>query len=246
MDASSEIKSKYFALVFTIGLHAILLVFFLMTVFTKPVQESFTMTDSYFPLDMNADQGLTETKMQEIKPIGNVSIAIVSQNKNGLTSRVTDPNETGFGASTKPNDQENQSTEKDLESALTRLKKIKHVGDSNADVTSRGTINKEIDSGNNTNLTTDPITTVILNGRRLIKKPEAITDSKEEGIVAVEIIVDENGNVIRAIPGQRGSTITDATLFEKAKQKALEAKFDKSAGGIKEQRGTYTFVFTLQ
>jgi TonB family protein len=85
-----------------------------------------------------------------------------------------------------------------------------------------------------------------LKGRKLIKKPDQMTDSQDEGTVVVEIIVDETGKVIRATPGQRGSTTASANLFAKARQAALSAKFDPSPEGIKEQRGTYRFDFVLE
>jgi protein TonB len=84
-----------------------------------------------------------------------------------------------------------------------------------------------------------------LTGRSLERKPQRMTDSGEEGIVVVEIIVDENGKVIKATPGKRGSSTTSSTLYAKARQAAMQAKFNPKEG-VKEQRGTYTFVFTLE
>jgi periplasmic protein TonB len=88
--------------------------------------------------------------------------------------------------------------------------------------------------------------TYSLKGRKLMKKPDQMTDSQEEGTVVVEIIVDETGKVIKATPGQRGSTTTSSNLFAKARQAALSAKFNPSPDGIKEQRGTCSFVFVLE
>lgn len=85
-----------------------------------------------------------------------------------------------------------------------------------------------------------------LKGRSLIRKPAPMTDPDEEGTVVVEIIVDETGRVVRATPGQRGSTTTSAKLYSKARQAAMQAKFNPSPNGATEQRGTYTFVFTLE
>jgi TonB family protein len=82
-------------------------------------------------------------------------------------------------------------------------------------------------------------------GRKLIQKPPPMTDSGEEGVVVVEIVVDETGKVISATPGKRNSTTTSANLYAKARQAALQAKFNPKEG-VKEQRGTYTFVFTLE
>ena len=88
--------------------------------------------------------------------------------------------------------------------------------------------------------------TFFLTNRSLLQKPEVILNSAEEGAVVVDIIVNESGKVIRAIAGQRGSTTTNAVLYKKAVDAAYTAKFNSSKEGIKEQRGTYTFVFTLE
>lgn len=85
-----------------------------------------------------------------------------------------------------------------------------------------------------------------LKGRKLMRKPAPMTDPDAEGTVVVEIIVNENGKVVKATPGQRGSTTTNAKLYSKATQAAYQAQFDVSSNGAKEQRGTYTFVFTLE
>jgi len=84
-----------------------------------------------------------------------------------------------------------------------------------------------------------------LKGRLLLKRPEITDDSQEEGRVVVEITVDESGKVIKADPGSRGSTTTNAILYAKARQAAFSAKFNASTQGAKEQRGTITFVFIL-
>jgi len=85
-----------------------------------------------------------------------------------------------------------------------------------------------------------------LKGRKIVQRPTPMTDPEDEGRVVVEIIVDETGRVIKATPGQRGSTTTSANLYSKARQAAMQARFNASPNGIKEQRGTYTFVFTLE
>lgn len=85
-----------------------------------------------------------------------------------------------------------------------------------------------------------------LKGRKMVRMPDRVTDSQEEGKVVVAIIVDKYGNVIEATPGEPGSTTTSAMLYMKARQAARTAKFSPSPEGMEEQYGTITFVFVLQ
>ena len=66
------------------------------------------------------------------------------------------------------------------------------------------------------------------------------------GTVVVRIMVDQYGSVTNAIPGARGTTVQDATLWEAAKKAALKAKFNVSATAPAVQEGTITYVFTLR
>lgn len=84
-----------------------------------------------------------------------------------------------------------------------------------------------------------------LRGRSMVKRPQLMDDSQEEGKVVVEIIVDENGRVIKAVAGARGTTTTSSVLWSKARQAALSTRFNNHNDGVKEQRGTITFVFIL-
>lgn len=83
-------------------------------------------------------------------------------------------------------------------------------------------------------------------GRRIAKKPNISSNSKEVGIVVVNITVDRNGNVIKAEPGARGSTTLASEKLEKAKQAALSTKFSAKADGPEEQYGTMTVNFTFE
>jgi len=80
-------------------------------------------------------------------------------------------------------------------------------------------------------------------GKISFKKPENPT--QEDGTVIVDIWVDQNGKVIRAKPGARGSTTSNSILLEKAKEAAYKALFKKDPNAPFEQKGTMTFVFIL-
>ena len=68
----------------------------------------------------------------------------------------------------------------------------------------------------------------------------------KSGTVVVRIIVDQYGNVTNAIPGIKGTTVQDATLWEAAKEAALKAKFNISASAPAVQEGTISYIFTLK
>lgn len=83
-----------------------------------------------------------------------------------------------------------------------------------------------------------------LKGRAVVRPPKLPNDTKEEGKVVVEIVVDGEGNVIEANPNGRGTTTSNAILKAKAKQAALATKFDVN-GKFEEQRGTITIIFSF-
>jgi len=84
-----------------------------------------------------------------------------------------------------------------------------------------------------------------LAGRSFIKPPTLPKDTKEEGKVVVNIVVDEEGNVTEADPNGRGTTTTSALLKAKARQAAMATKFTVD-GKVPEQRGTITIIFAFE
>lgn len=85
-----------------------------------------------------------------------------------------------------------------------------------------------------------------LQGRDLVRRPSIQNASQDQGKVVVSIIVDQGGKVIKATPGEKGSTTTSPYLYEKAKEAALATKFSTSPNGTPEQQGTITIVFVIQ
>ena len=71
-------------------------------------------------------------------------------------------------------------------------------------------------------------------------------NSQVEGIVVVQVKVDQYGNVTEAIPGVEGTTVTDKTLWNAARSAALKAHFNQSADAPVLQVGTITYKFKLQ
>jgi TonB family protein len=80
--------------------------------------------------------------------------------------------------------------------------------------------------------------------RKIVQLPKISSDTKEEGKVVVEIVVDRQGNVIEANPNGRGTTTSSAVLKIKARQTAMTAKFSPDEK-IEEQKGTITIIFSF-
>ena len=86
---------------------------------------------------------------------------------------------------------------------------------------------------------------VHLKGRSVMGTlPKPSTSSQVEGTVVVTIKVDQYGNVVEAISGGNGTTVTDKSLWEAARNAALRAHFNMSidkAGVV--QIGSITYSF---
>lgn len=82
-----------------------------------------------------------------------------------------------------------------------------------------------------------------LAGRRIMRTPSFEDDFNENAKVAVDVRVDESGNVISAEYQPRGSTTSDPNLKAIAIRKAKQVKFNASEN---ESSGTIQFNFKLK
>ena len=82
-----------------------------------------------------------------------------------------------------------------------------------------------------------------LDNRQVKSIPKPNYNSKDEGIVVVDIWVDKKGNVTKAIAGARGTTTTNNSLWKLAVDAAKRAKFDVKADAPEEQKGQITYNF---
>ena len=76
--------------------------------------------------------------------------------------------------------------------------------------------------------------------------PKPTYNAQVEGIVVVQVKVDQYGTVTEAIPGAEGTTVTDKTLWNAARSAALKAHFNQSANAPALQTGTITYIFKLK
>lgn len=75
--------------------------------------------------------------------------------------------------------------------------------------------------------------------------PRPSYNTQVEGIVVVQIKVDQYGNVTEAIPGAEGTTVADKSLWNAARNAALKAHFNQSADAPVVQLGSITYKFKL-
>jgi len=85
-----------------------------------------------------------------------------------------------------------------------------------------------------------------LSGRSTVflQKPEFKTYT--EGAIVVEITVDRSGNVVKATPGIKGSTIVDDVLYAAVSKAAMSSRFNVKNDAPERQVGTITYHFRLQ
>lgn len=94
----------------------------------------------------------------------------------------------------------------------------------------------DADSGIKTNLT----------GRTVENLIHPAYPPQKKGTVVVEVTVDSQGNVTKAIPGVKGSTTLDSELLKAAEIAAMKTKFDVRKSSQSDQIGTIIYVFKLQ
>jgi TonB family protein len=85
-----------------------------------------------------------------------------------------------------------------------------------------------------------------LSGRSVVGGfPLPAYNSQNHGKVVVEVTVNQDGKVTSATAIGKGSTVQDAKLWKAAEEAALKAKFNVKKDAPILQRGTITYVFSL-
>lgn len=84
-----------------------------------------------------------------------------------------------------------------------------------------------------------------LGNREPINRPKPNYICDEEGLVIVEIEVNNNGRVIKATPGVKGSTNTAACLLSQAKEAAQKTTWNSDSNAPSKQIGIIKYRFKL-
>ena len=84
-------------------------------------------------------------------------------------------------------------------------------------------------------------------GRNVVGSlPKPAYASQVAGTVVVQVKVDQYGNVVEAVAGAEGTTVTDASLWAAARSAAMKAHFNMDAEAPAMQTGTITYIFKLR
>lgn len=84
-----------------------------------------------------------------------------------------------------------------------------------------------------------------LGGREALNKEREIPKCNETGVVVVKIVVNQQGEVIQAYPGIKGTTNTAPCLIQPAKNAALATKFNSDPNAPSKQIGSIVYKFKL-
>ncbi|MFD1096868.1 energy transducer TonB [Salegentibacter chungangensis] len=84
-----------------------------------------------------------------------------------------------------------------------------------------------------------------LGGRKALNKEKFVQDCNESGIVVVRIEVNQQGQVIRATPGVKGTTNSAPCLTDPARRAALATRFNSDDNAPSRQVGTIIYNFKL-
>lgn len=82
-----------------------------------------------------------------------------------------------------------------------------------------------------------------LTGRKANFLPIPDYTAQAQGRVVVSIVVNPQGEVVRATAGARGTTTSDQALWRLAENAARRARFDVAANAPEQQTGTITYNF---
>ena len=84
-----------------------------------------------------------------------------------------------------------------------------------------------------------------LAGRNVIYKPKVQPNCEEEGFVVVSIEVDNNGRVVKAVAGTKGTTNSAECLLKPAKVSALNTTWNPDPNAPSVQKGNIIYKFSL-
>jgi len=84
-----------------------------------------------------------------------------------------------------------------------------------------------------------------LPNRQYVSRPRIEDNGQISGKIIVRIMVNKNGEIVNAFPGERGTTISDQKLWEKCRLAVMGARFNSLDSAPDVQIGTVVFNFKV-
>ena len=259
MEATLERSNRFISLAITLLCATLLLIIFLFIKFITPIPPFEESTNEGLALNVGFDQqGMGDnnsmqpvaqeqkTKNENSKPETSAPVKMLSSED---ASSVTAP-------AVRNNVEEVKVEEpKPDQNLLAALNKVhsnagSNSGDGNANTPGNqgdpnGTLNSNVYS-TGPGVGMNPGYRIKGSGRKMIRDIDIYDNSQETGIVAVEILVDKMGKIIKAEPVLIGSTTTSSLLWKKAKDGLINQVIFNQSSSSEEARGTIYINFTVR
>ena len=144
---------------------------------------------------------------------------------------------------------ENKEPEINSRALFTGRRNQSNGGGSQGNTTGQGNQGNENGNPNSNNYTGaggGNGVTADVKGRSAVSLPPPPSyKGNDQGKVIVKVWVNQQGQVIRAEGGQKGSTIAKGEFVKRAEEYALKARFNASANAPEEQVGYITYIFKI-
>ena len=85
-----------------------------------------------------------------------------------------------------------------------------------------------------------------LEGRSIRYRPPFDNNFGQPGSVVIDIVVNKQGEVIRAVQGKGTKGVTSASQIQKCIETALKTTFSPLSGSEEDQKGFMTFIFKIE
>jgi len=262
MTEDAENTNRGMAAGFTIGFHAVLVFFIFFYIIKTPIPPyPDLLGGSGLEVNFgNSDKGFGNNQSEELIPVQTTQLS-GSKSDNFITQ--DNDNTSSIASSTNPNKTTNVIQINDpVDKSLLYHKKAPNQGIAGGtgnqgkpngtvgatNYTGSGGTGGGTGGGSGTGVgpNTGPGISYVMKDRTCLSLPKPKYETDDEGQVVVTITCDQNGKVIKATAGARGTTVWDKKSWKNCETAALKATFNKKKDAAIEQKGTITYVFLKQ
>lgn len=250
MNFSSKQKSRsLLSALITFGFHGIVLVLLLtlgLDYQVPPPPEMGTEIDmgilEHFGNAMPGTPGGSESIAPETPPAEHTENTVSTLSDEDLP--IQQPKKENKPIAKPKNNIAQEETPRINPDALFRKGQVKGQGSGEGSGSGKTTGNGDGGGGGTGNDASGNGTSFSLLGRNAKTLPKPAVATPELGTVVVKIYVNQNGEVVRAVAGERGTTIGNSQVLKLCEDAAKQARFSQNTKAQEVQTGTITYKFT--